>query len=178
MRRQEGFTLIELLLVLVVIGIISATAIPGLLRARQTGNEASAVGSVRTVNSGQTAYSSSCGAGGYAQSNIDLAKAPPGGAAFIGPDLEKADVIANSKSGYLIDVNDNADPANRDVTPAASTCNGSAGNARLNYFVAADPLRRGESGQRSFASDRSGTIYFEMAAAVANPVPPGTSFMQ
>jgi prepilin-type N-terminal cleavage/methylation domain-containing protein len=177
MRRQEGFTLIELLLVLVVIGIVSAIAIPGLLRARQSGNEASAIGSVRAINSGQTAYSSSCGAGGYAQSNLDLAKAPPGGAPFVGPDLEKSDVIGTAKSGYLIDVSDNADAANRDVTPAASTCNASAGNARMNYFVGADPLRRGESGSRSFASDRRGTIYFELTAAVANPIPAGTTFM-
>src|SRR4029079_15264109 len=80
--------------------IIAAIAVPGLLRARMSGNEGSAIGSMRAINSSQVTYAASCGGGGYAVSLTDLATAPTaGGDPFIIPDLNANGVV---KSGYTI----------------------------------------------------------------------------
>lgn len=148
MRTEKGFSLIELLIVVAIILIIAAIAIPNLIRSKMAANEASAISSMRSIVTAQIAYNTAYPSVGYASSISVLG--PPSGSACI------ASGDATSSNACLLD-NVLQTGKKSGYTFAISNTNGSPVAV---YQVNGDPVNPGGSGQRHFYSDASGVIRY------------------
>jgi prepilin-type N-terminal cleavage/methylation domain-containing protein len=168
MRKQKGFSLIELLIVVAIILIIAAIAIPNFLRARMAANEASAVQSMRTIHTAEIAYSASGWSNGTSTIGFSTQLQDLGGssAACNLPTATSAcqldDVMANAttatagKSGYYFT-----------YAPVV------AGSTNVGFALNGEPVLRGQTGQRSFFADQTGIIRANSsggASSADNPI--------
>ena len=163
-RRAQGFALIDLIFVCGIIGVLSSIALPRLLLARQSAGSASAVASMRVINSSQLTFALTCGSGFYAPRLTTLGTAPPGSQEpFISANLGGADTV--NKSGYLIEMSAAPYPG------SPSSCNGlGVGAAGQGFSASADPTE--PSNPRFFGTNANNIIYEH--TATLNGVMPET----
>ena len=141
-RSAAGFSLIELLIVVAIILIIAAIAIPNFLRAKMAANESSAVSSIHAINTAEIQYASSFPSVGFSTSLVALG---PTGSSYI-----DAVLAGGSKSGYIFTYVQNTTD-----TPSDG------------YTINADPVTRGVTGARSFYSDQQNITHYNLAAVAA-----------
>ena len=139
-QDNQGFTLIELLIVVAIIGIIAALAIPNITASRRAANEASAIQSLRSIASAQVSYYNS---GPNSYGTFDALR----NASLLDPSLTNATTASSAKSGYIFAIN----------SPSTSS-----------YVLGAAPVDA-KDGSRNFTSDATGIIYSSAATPGSVP---------
>jgi len=160
-REQEGFSLIELLVVVMIVLVIAAVAIPNLLRSRMSANEASAVASMRTVMTAEIIYSTNYPAG----FSVDLQSLADGGA----PANCLPPAIPGAGSACLIDA-----PLGNGIKNGYAFTYAAAGGSGVNttYTLHADPTVPGGTGQRHFYTDETHVMRVNSSAVASSTDPP------
>ena len=151
-KKQKGFSLIELLIVVAIILIIAAIAIPNLLRSRMAANEASAVGSIRTINTAAISFSSSYG-DGFPSTLGQIGTTSTNAVSCSNAEYIDSVLTAGTKSGYTFKMV--AGQSAVTTVPTGCTAGYSDG-----YVVTATPVTVGTTGQRAFCSDATGVIRY------------------
>ncbi len=151
-NAESGFTLIDLLFTASLICTIATMALPSLMRARGVAQSASAIATLRVVNSAQLSFAVTCGSGFYAPTFPTLGIAPAGSpTAFLPPELSSG--VAFLKQGYSFNMTGTA------LAGAPASCNGlAAGGAAPGYAAIADPLDP-VGNPHFYATNADGTIY-------------------
>jgi type IV pilus assembly protein PilA len=155
-RRERGFSLIELLIVVTIILIISAIAIPNLMRSKMSANEAAAIGALKALTESAVMYSNSYGGFPHTISNLGPSGGSPNSSSAAA-DLIDAGLATGVKSGYKFTFS----------VRATDT----AGNV-VSYAITAVPVTPGSTGQRSFYTDESGTIRVSPSGTADSSSPP------